>query len=68
MYSIVEKIFPEIEKLIGDRDGNLKALEGRKWDVVIDNSGYVPRHVRDSAQLLKDSTSSLSFISLLGIS
>ena len=46
-----------VENLIGDRDtrvGNgLKALEGtRRWDAVIDNSGYVPRHVRDSAQLL----------------
>ena len=48
-------LFPELEKLVGDRDGNLAALEGRSWDAVIDNSGYVPRHVRDSAQLLADS-------------
>ncbi len=31
------------------------SLRGHTWDVVIDNSGYVPRHVRDSAELLKDS-------------
>jgi len=48
----------EVEELIGNRDAKiddgLKALEGdRRWDVVIDNSGYVPRHVRDSAELLK---------------
>jgi 2'-hydroxyisoflavone reductase len=47
-----------VEVLIGDRDvktsPGLAALEGtRRWDAVIDNSGYVPRHVRDSAQLLK---------------
>ena len=48
-------LFPELEKLVGDRDGNLAALEGRRWDAVIDNSGYVPRHVRDSAELLADS-------------
>lgn len=48
-------LFPELEKLVGDRDGDLAALEGRSWDAVIDNSGYVPRHVRDSAQLLADS-------------
>ena len=48
-------LFPELEKLVGDRDGDLAALEGRRWDAVIDNSGYVPRHVRDSAELLADS-------------
>jgi 2'-hydroxyisoflavone reductase len=47
-----------VEELSGDRDANvgdgLKALEGKRtWDVVVDNSGYVPRHVRDSAELLK---------------
>lgn len=46
-----------VETLIGDRDtrvgDGLEALQGtRRWDAVIDNSGYVPRHVRDSAQLL----------------
>jgi hypothetical protein len=43
-----------VERLTGDRDGNLNALQGRKWDAVIDTSGYVPRIVRQSAQLLAD--------------
>lgn len=47
-----------VEELIGNRDARIDAglevLQGtRTWDVVIDNSGYVPRHVRDSAELLK---------------
>ncbi len=47
-----------VEELTGDRDARvgegLSALSGsRTWDVVIDNSGYVPRHVRDSANLLQ---------------
>ncbi len=46
-------LFPKVEKLRGDRDGQLDALRGHEWDVVIDNTGYVPRHVRDSAELLK---------------
>ncbi len=46
-------LFPQVEKLVGDRDGQLDALKGRDWDAVIDNTGYVPRHVRDSADLLK---------------
>ncbi len=56
-------LFPEVEKLVGDRDGNLTALEGGQWDVVIDNSGFVPRHVRDSAQLLKDAARQYIFVS-----
>jgi 2'-hydroxyisoflavone reductase len=48
-------LFPEAEKLRGNRDSGLAALEGRRWDAVIDTSGYVPRIVRDSAELLRDS-------------
>lgn len=44
-------LFPDAEKLRGDRDGDLTALEGRHWDAVIDPSGYVPRVVRASAEL-----------------
>lgn len=48
-------LFPEVEKLVGDRADNLTALEGRSWDAVIDNSGFLPKHVRASAALLADS-------------
>ncbi|MGE0555136.1 MAG: NAD-dependent epimerase/dehydratase family protein [Gemmatimonadales bacterium] len=48
-------LFPQAERLIGDRNGKLDALKGKSWDVVIDNSGYVPAHVRESAELLKGS-------------
>jgi 2'-hydroxyisoflavone reductase len=47
-------MFPGVKKLVGDRDNGLAALEKGEWDVVLDNSGYVPRHVKDSAALLKD--------------
>jgi len=50
-------LFPDLETLIGDRNNGLDALHGHNWDVVIDNSGYVPRHVRDSARLLAPVTS-----------
>src|ERR1700733_14767755 len=57
-----------VEVLIGNRDAKaspgLAALEGtRRWDAVIDNSGYVPRHVRDSAQLLKGRVGRYLFVS-----
>ncbi|MFN0179538.1 MAG: epimerase [Gemmatimonadales bacterium] len=60
------KMFPQAEKLEGDRDGKLDALRGKTWDAVIDNSGYVPRHVRDSAQLLKGKVGQYLFISTVG--
>jgi len=56
-------LFPGVEALIGDRDGQLGALEGRTWDAVIDNSGYVPRHVRDSVALLSDNVGRYLFTS-----
>lgn len=56
-------LFPGAEALVGDRDGKLDALRGRQWDAVIDNSGYVPRHVRDSAALLRDAVQRYVFIS-----
>ena len=49
------ELLPEAERLHGNRDGGLDALEGRRWDAVVDTSGYVPRVVRDSAELLRDS-------------
>lgn len=56
-------LFPEVEKLVGDRDGDIESLKGKEWDAVIDNTGYVPRHVRDSAELLKDSVGRYLFTS-----
>ena len=52
-----------VEVLIGDRNGQLDALRNRDWDTVIDNSGYVPRDVRASAELLADRVQHYVFIS-----
>lgn len=41
-----------VETLIGDRNGQLDSLRGRTWDVVIDDTGYVPKYVKMSAELL----------------
>lgn len=61
------ELFPQIERLKGDRNGELEALQGRKWDAVIDNSGYVPRHVRLSAELLAPNVQQYLFISTLSV-
>jgi 2'-hydroxyisoflavone reductase len=60
-------LFKNLETLIGDRDGKLDALQGRDWDVVIDDSGYVPRHVKLTADLLKDHVRHYIFVSSISV-
>ena len=60
-------LFPEAEKLRGDRDGDLAALDGREWDAVVDPSGYVPRVVGASASLLADAVEHYVFVSSISV-
>jgi len=57
----------EIEQLIGDRNGQLDALKGRKWDVAIDNPTTLPAWVRDAAQVLKGNVQRYVFISTISV-
>lgn len=56
-----------VEQLRGDRDGDLGALAGKRWDAVIDTSGYVPRVVRASAEALRDAAGRYVFISTISV-
>lgn len=61
-----------VEILLGDRDAKvgagLSALQGtRRWDAVIDNSGYVPRHVRDAIELLQDRVGRYVYVSTVAV-
>lgn len=58
-------LYPNVEKLRGDRDGDLKSLEPHRWDAVVDTSGYVPRIVRASAELLAARVQQYLFISTI---
>jgi len=60
-------LFPEIERIIGDRDGELNKLNGRKWDAVIDTCGYYPRVVKASAKTLAKSAKHYTFISTISV-
>ena len=58
------QLFPEVERLVGDRQDDLSALEGRNWDAVVDNSATnAPHWVEASANLLKDSCERYIFVS-----
>jgi 2'-hydroxyisoflavone reductase len=61
------ELFPDVEKLHGDRDGKLEALQGRQWDAVVDTSGYVPRIVKMSAELLAPNVKQYIFISSVSV-
>ena len=56
-----------VEQLIGDRNGQLDALKGRQWDVVIDNPTTLPVWVRDAAQILKGNVDRYVFISTVSV-
>jgi len=52
-----------VETLVGDRKGQLDALRGRTWDALIDDTGYIPKYVKMSAELLAPSVGYCLYIS-----
>ena len=61
------ELFPDLRLYKGDRNNGLQSLEGGEWDVVVDNSGYVPRHVENSARLLSPVVSHYLYISTISV-
>src|ERR1700722_10753665 len=58
----------EVEELVGDRNaGDLKALEGREWDVGIDNPTTLPFWVRDAGRVLHGKVKHYIFISTISV-
>ena len=61
-------LFPDLEKLHGDREkDDLKALEGRKWDAVVDTSANVPRWVKKAAAVLGPNIGHYIYISSISV-
>jgi 2'-hydroxyisoflavone reductase len=56
---------PGVETIHGDRhnDVDLAKLKGRRWDVVVDTCGHLPRTVRSAAEILSNSVDVYVFIS-----
>jgi 2'-hydroxyisoflavone reductase len=61
------ELFPEAEKLRGDRTRDLEVLKGREWDAVLDPSGFIPSVVRASAEALADFTGYYLFVSSVSV-
>lgn len=60
-------VYPEVEHIHGDRGADLSALEGRRFDVVFDTSGYLPGVVASSASLLAARVERYVFVSTLSV-
>lgn len=60
-------LFPEAERIRGDRGEDLSALAGRSWDAVFDPSCYLPRLARMSAEALADGAPHYTFVSTLSV-
>ncbi len=61
------ELFPDLERLHGDRDGDLGALAGRRWDAAIDTSATLPRQVEASAALLAPAVGHYTFVSSISV-
>lgn len=56
-------VFPYLETLVGDRNGDYESLAGRRWDLVIDNSTSRPDWVEMAADVLKDQCDQFMYVS-----
>ncbi len=62
-----EDLFPEVEHLHGDRDGGLGPLTTRRFDACVDTSGYLPRVVRQSVELLVERVERYVYVSSVSV-
>lgn len=67
MPTVHQDLFNKVEHLIGDRNDDLSALENRKWDAVIDNSGQKVEWTTKTAELLKDNCDLYMYTSSTGV-
>ncbi|MBI4164658.1 MAG: NAD-dependent epimerase/dehydratase family protein [Acidobacteria bacterium] len=56
-----------VERLVGDRNGDLAAIKNRDWDAVIDLPTYVPAWVRSLGEALHGRVGHYTFISTINV-
>ncbi|HEY1367083.1 MAG TPA: NAD-dependent epimerase/dehydratase family protein [Gaiellaceae bacterium] len=60
-------LFPEVERVNGDRTSDLSPLAGRSWDGVVDVAAYNPREVEHSTSVLRDQAERYTFVSTVSV-
>lgn len=61
------ELFPQAERRIGDRNGDLAPLAGGEWDAVVDTCAYVPRHVHTAAAALRGRVGRYLLVSTISV-
>jgi len=61
------ELFPDLEKIRGDRMTDVTGLENRKFDAVIDTNGYVPKFVETPLSVMKDNIGFYVFVSTCSV-
>ena len=61
------ELYPEVERILGDRNTDIDRLDGRTWDAAIDTCGYFPRQVKASAERLAGTVGHYTFISSISV-
>jgi 2'-hydroxyisoflavone reductase len=61
------ELYPEVEKLRGDRAVDLSPLEGREWDAVVDTSGFLPTVVGRAIEVLRHHVGHYVFVSSISV-
>ena len=57
------QLYPEVERLRGDRAVDLSPLDGRRWDAVVDTSGFLPGVVGRAIEVLRHQVGHYLFVS-----
>jgi 2'-hydroxyisoflavone reductase len=60
-------LFQGVEEIFGDRTMSLEPLQGRRFDAVIDTSGYLPGVVRRSVEAFSANAGQYTFISSISV-
>lgn len=60
-------LYPDVERLIGDRRDDVAALSGRSWDAAVDTSAYFPGDVRRVMEPLADAVGHYTFVSTISV-
>lgn len=61
------ELYPEAEKLRGDRNSDLSVLQGRSWDAVIDVACQLPESAELAARTLSDEVERYVFVSTVSV-
>ena len=62
------ELFPEVDRLIGDRNtGDIEQIGRQEWDVVIDLSCYFPHQIESSLEQVKDKVGRYVLISTCSV-